>query len=230
MSSVVRVCLLGAESCGKTTLCRALARSFSAPWAPEYGRAYTEIRARGQKWESAEFTHIAKVHNYIEDHLAGLAWNSRPHGPAVLFVDTDAFTTAIFHELYLGVPATGFPAEASRRYDLYILCSPAGVPFEADAIREFADNREALHTRLLAHARATGRPVLVAEGDAAARLAAACAAVESLLSKATAASVRVPADAAAPAADAAPDLAAATAGGGASAAPAIFAARGGHTH
>ena len=39
----MRVCLLGAESTGKTTLARALAERYGTVWNPEYGRPYTEI-------------------------------------------------------------------------------------------------------------------------------------------------------------------------------------------
>ena len=37
-----RVCVVGAESTGKTTLSKALAKYFSTKWVPEYGRQYTE--------------------------------------------------------------------------------------------------------------------------------------------------------------------------------------------
>ena len=40
---VKRVCLLGAESTGKTTLAAALAERFDTVWNPEYGRPYTQL-------------------------------------------------------------------------------------------------------------------------------------------------------------------------------------------
>ena len=85
-----RVCILGAESTGKTTLAAALAARFETVWNPEYGRVYTEVgRKAGAAWEAWEFTHIARVHCWFEDFLAGIA-------DRVLFSDTDAFTTAVF--------------------------------------------------------------------------------------------------------------------------------------
>ena len=84
-----RVCLLGAESTGKTTLAAALADEYKTLWNPEYGRVYTEVgRVRGTPWESWELAHIARVHCWYEDFLAGYA--SR-----VLFCDTDAFTNVM---------------------------------------------------------------------------------------------------------------------------------------
>ena len=115
VSNVKRVVLLGAESTGKSTLAAALARRYGTVWNPEYGRPYTQIgREREAAWTSEEFTHIARIHCWYEDFLAELARD-------VLFVDTDAFTTAVFHEVYLGRPhvgirgARGAPVRPLRR-------------------------------------------------------------------------------------------------------------------
>ena len=127
---VARVSLLGAESTGKTTLAQALAEAYATAWVPEYGRVYTELgRPADAPWTSWEFTHIARVQCWWEDFLAGLA-------DRVLFCDTDAFTTAVFHEAYLGSPATEFAELAARPYDLYLVCGP-DVPWARDGIREF---------------------------------------------------------------------------------------------
>lgn len=171
---VRRVCLLGAESTGKTTLARALANAFDTVWNPEYGRVYTEVgRAPDAPWASDEFAHIARVHCWYEDFLAGEA--SR-----VLFCDTDAFTTAVFHEAYLGAPATGFEELAARTYDLYLVCG-LDLPWAHDGFREFEENRRRHHETYLAHARGSGSPWLLVDGPPERRLAAARAAVEGLL-------------------------------------------------
>ena len=63
VSPVKRVCLLGAESTGKSTLAEALARRYETLWNPEYGRPYTLLgRPSGAPWTSWEFTHIARIH------------------------------------------------------------------------------------------------------------------------------------------------------------------------
>ena len=73
-TDVKRVCLLGAESTGKTTLAAALAERFGTVWNPEYGRPYTQIgRPADAPWTSWEFTHIARIQCWYEDFLAGLA-------------------------------------------------------------------------------------------------------------------------------------------------------------
>jgi HTH-type transcriptional repressor of NAD biosynthesis genes len=174
-SAVARVCLLGAESTGKTTLAAALAEKYDTLWNPEYGRVYTEVgRVRGAPWESWEFAHIARVHCWYEDFLAGFARR-------VLFCDTDAFTTAVFHEAYLGEPASGFEELAARRYDLYLV-SGLDVPFVDDGWRDLEEQRRHMHERLLTHAQESGSPRLLVEGPHQERLAAACTATDALLS------------------------------------------------
>ena len=171
---VHRVRLLGAESTGKTTLACALAEAYETLWNPEYGRPYTEIgRDLGATWTSAEFTHIARMQCWYEDFLAGYAHR-------VIFCDTDAFTTAVFHEVYLGAPTGAFDDLVAREYDLTIVCG-LDVPWAHDGIREFEAKRGAMHDRYLAAARESGRPWLLAQGPPARRLADASAAVDRVL-------------------------------------------------
>ena len=160
---VKRVCLLGAESTGKSTLAGALAERFETVWNPEYGRPYTQHgRPAGAPWVSWEFTHIARIHCWYEDFLATLA-------NLVLFSDTDAFTTSLFHEVYLGTRATGFEELVDRRYDLFVVCG-LDVPWRHDGIREFEEQRRWMHERYLERARGSGSPWLLAEGNPEERL------------------------------------------------------------
>ena len=174
MPDVTRVLLLGAESIGKTTLARVLATRFETVWNPEYGRPYTQIgRPAGAPWTSWEFTHIARIHCWYEDFLAGLARR-------VLFSDTDAFTTALFHQVYLGTPATGFEDLVARSYDLFVVCG-LDVPWRHDGIREYEGQRLWMHQRYVQRARESGSPWLLVEGPREERLEAAAAAVERVL-------------------------------------------------
>ena len=174
MRDVKRVCLLGAESTGKSTLARVLADRYGTLWNPEYGRPYTQLgRPQGAPWTSWEFTHIARIHCWYEDFLAGYARR-------VLFSDTDAFTTAVFHEVYLGAPASGFEELVARPYDLFVVCG-LDVPWRHDGIREFEEQRRSMHERYLERARASGSPWLLVEGTVERRVEAAARAVDALL-------------------------------------------------
>jgi HTH-type transcriptional repressor of NAD biosynthesis genes len=160
---VKRICLLGAESTGKTTLARSLAVAYGDAWNPEYGRPYTEIgRDPDAPWTSDEFTHIARIQCWYEDSLAAAARR-------LLFCDTDAFTTALFHEVYLGEPTHAFDDLVARSYDLYLVCG-LDVPWRHDGIREFEEQRHWMHDRYLERARASGSPWLLVEGSREQRL------------------------------------------------------------
>jgi nicotinamide riboside kinase len=113
------------------------------------------------------------MHCWYEDFLAASA-------NRVLFCDTDAYTTAIFHQTYLGLPATGFGELVARRYDLTLVCG-LDVPWVHDGFREFEEQRRWMHERYLERARTSGRPWLLLEGPHAARLGAAREAVEAAL-------------------------------------------------
>ena len=56
-----RVCVVGAESSGTTTLAAALAAHYNTVWVPEYGRAYYEAKIRrpdAGAWRSEEFVRM----------------------------------------------------------------------------------------------------------------------------------------------------------------------------
>ena len=175
---VKRVCLLGAESTGKSTLAHALAERYATVWNPEYGRPYTQVgRPADAPWTSWEFTHIARIHCWYEDFLAESA-------NRVLFSDTSAFTTALFHEVYLGEPATGFEELVERPYDLRVVCG-LDVPWRHDGIREFEKQRRWMHERYVEHARSSGAPWLVVEGPLEERVRVVADAVAALLGQAS---------------------------------------------
>jgi HTH-type transcriptional repressor of NAD biosynthesis genes len=172
-ADVKRICLLGAESTGKTTLAASLARAYGTAWVPEYGRPYTEIgRDRDAPWTSEEFTRIAQMQCWYEDCLATGA-------RALLFCDTDAFTTALFHEVYLGEPTHAFDDLVARPYELFVVCG-LDVPWRHDGIREFEEQRHWMHERYLERVQASRSPWVLVEGPPEARLGQARAAVDAL--------------------------------------------------
>ncbi|HSS98084.1 MAG TPA: AAA family ATPase [Terriglobales bacterium] len=130
-----RVCVVGAESTGTTTLVQDLAAHYQTVWVPEYGREYCEkMQAAGvdiwnYQWRSEEFVEIAVAQQKQEDHLAREA-------NRVLFCDTDALATSIWHERYLGSKSTQVERIASaRHYDFYFL-TDCDIPFVQDGLRE----------------------------------------------------------------------------------------------
>ncbi len=130
-----RISVVGAESTGKTTLARQLAEHYKSVWVPEYAREYClKLQAAGvnlwtYQWRSAEFLEIARQQQSNENALAR-------ESNRVLICDTDAVSTAIWHERYLGhrspvVDAIGM----SSPHHLYLL-TDCDIPFVQDGLRD----------------------------------------------------------------------------------------------
>ena len=173
----LRVCLVGAESTGKTTLAAALAAHYRTVWVPEYGREYSERKLAeggGHDFRSEEFAHIAARQRELEDEAARRA-------DRVLICDTDAFATGVWHRRYLGArsPEVERIADA-RRPDLYLL-TDVGTPFVQDGTRDGEHVRGWMHQTFLEELRARSRPFRLLTGPHERRLREAAAAVEELL-------------------------------------------------
>ncbi|MER7958802.1 AAA family ATPase [Streptomyces sp. NPDC096030] len=192
-----RVVVLGAESTGTTTMARALTdhyRSRGGVWAgtrcvPEYGREFSEVKLAelralrpGATWEdvtfhSEDFPLIALRQAELEEEAARA-------GSPVLFCDTDAFATTIWHERYMGTtsPAVGEIAAHGRQH-LWLLTDHEGVAFEDDGLRDGEHLRPWMTARFHTQLSRTGRRTAVLTGPHEERLAAAITAVDALLAE-----------------------------------------------
>jgi len=129
-----RICIIGPESTGKSTLARQLARKYDTVWVSEYARAC--IDAHQGQVDAAMFPLFVKGQAASEEALARQA-------NRLLICDTDTFTTALYHELYIGDRPEWIMEEAEKRsYDLYLLASPKGTPYIADNQRQHRDSRQ----------------------------------------------------------------------------------------
>jgi HTH-type transcriptional regulator, transcriptional repressor of NAD biosynthesis genes len=178
---VRRVCVIGAESTGKTTLASDLAGHYGVPFVPEFGRYYTEAMpgATRYRWSTEDFRTIARVQSRFEDDAA------RWVGP-LLICDTNPFVTSIFHEAYLGRRDPELEAEATARpYHLFLLCGDE-TPFVQDGtgLRHDGVPRTRMQERYLRYLQETGRRYARIEGARSERLARAVGLVDALLAEA----------------------------------------------
>ncbi len=189
---LVRVCVTGAESTGSTTMAMTLAEHFRTVWVPEYGRDYT-IRRQAElgadaPWTSDEFVTIARRQCELEEEAslrAGLVPVGDGSGVAVrlLIADTDALSTSIWHERYLGArhPEVDEIA-ASRHYDLYLL-TDCDIPFEADDIRDGEHLRPWMTQRMRQVLAETGTEVVELSGTHEVRCSRAIAAIHAAIER-----------------------------------------------
>lgn len=169
---VKRVCIVGAESTGKTTLAEALARHYQTAWVPEYARAYLEQRGGVCKWE--DMVPIARGMAKSEERLAEQA-------NRVLICDTDLMTTSVWSEHYFGrCDEEILRLARERRHHLYFLTG-CDVPWVFDGLRDSPHNRQWFHQRYHRELTQHQLPFLPLEGSPEQRLKTAVQAIDRLL-------------------------------------------------
>lgn len=151
--SVITVAILGAESTGKTTLCRDLAKHFDSLWVPEYMRQYLQ-----NKWNVEQATCTWKdllpiaqgqiaLENTLAQQLAELSI-TKQSSKQLLFCDTSLFELMIYANWYYGdCPAELTQAALAHHYDL-VLLTEVDIPWVADDLRDSPYDRQAISTRI----------------------------------------------------------------------------------
>lgn len=132
---VERVCLLGGESSGKSTLAAALAAEFGTLHVAEYGREAWE--ARGGRLAFADLLRIAET-QVAREQVAARSANR------FLFCDTSPLTTLFYSRHLFGRVDPLLAALAERDYAAHFLCAP-DFPFRQDGTRQDAAFRAAQH-------------------------------------------------------------------------------------
>ena len=137
MNNTKLICILGAESTGKTTLAQALAAHFDCPWVPEYLRAFCEVRRRTpRQHEQALILETQVIHEMSATLTAQRL--SRPY----VFCDTAPLLTAIYSEFVFDDTSLYTRArELHSRYALTLLLAP-DINWVADGMQ-----RDGAHVR-----------------------------------------------------------------------------------
>ena len=170
-----RICVLGAESTGTTTLAQALAGPLRTVWVPEYGREYSarKLAQNEPAWRTGEFVHIAQEQTRRENAAARRA-------NRVLVCDTNAFATVLWHRRYLGTHSPDLAAIADQcRCDMYLLTGDE-IPFVQDGLRDGAHIRQEMHRWFADALKAQPVPWRLLRGPPEQRLQEALAAVTAL--------------------------------------------------
>lgn len=173
-----RVCIVGAESTGKTTLAERLATHYQTNWVREYGREVSErmLALKGTyHWRSADFVEIAKTQCRLEDEAAR-------RSNRLVVCDTDAFATSVWHLRYIGRRSAKVEAvsDTHRKPDLYLL-SDYHAPFVQDGTRDGKLIRQWMHETFLNELTTQQRPFTILRGSYQDRYQQAVEAIDTLL-------------------------------------------------
>lgn len=169
---VRKVCLLGPDSTGKTTLARDLAELYRTVAVPEFARTYLDALQRD--CEPADIRVLAHGQAAAEDALARQA-------NRLLLCDTSLLSAQLWSERLFGAsPRWVRDQAARRRYDLFLVTG-TDVPWVGDASRDRPEERAAFHKRCIEELTARNWPYVSLTGDWETRYQAACAAIDALL-------------------------------------------------
>jgi len=131
------IALVGPESCGKTTLARALAEHLSAPVVEEFAREYLELRSIENNYSSDDVLSIAK--SQWEREQQALHRNTQN-----LILDTDLLVIKIWWEQKYGrCHPWILDRLEQQRQRKYLLLSP-DIPWHSDPLRENPHDRQCL--------------------------------------------------------------------------------------
>jgi HTH-type transcriptional regulator, transcriptional repressor of NAD biosynthesis genes len=112
-----RVCLIGPEATGKSTLAEKLAKHYATCYVGEYARVLRELK---RELQPADVQRIARAQLAAERTLARRA-------NRVLFLDTDVLAVQFWSERRFGLCPEWVCQEAQRRqYDLYLVMDVDG--------------------------------------------------------------------------------------------------------
>jgi HTH-type transcriptional regulator, transcriptional repressor of NAD biosynthesis genes len=153
-SFVRRVCILGGESSGKSTLAEALARHFGTLHVPEYGRELWEAKGGALTYE--DLSHIGDAQVAAEEQALRRARR-------FLFCDTSPLTTLFYSRHLFQRADSKLEQLAGRLYDLVVLCDP-DFAFVQDGTRQDSAFRKRQHDWYAAELARRGVPHLTATG------------------------------------------------------------------
>jgi nicotinamide riboside kinase len=138
------ICLIGAESTGKTMLAQALARELACPWVPEYLREFCDAHRRTPRQDEQAMileTQMTRETTAFE--------KAQELGCKFVLCDTAPLLTAIYSEYVFNDQSLYARAIGlHRRYVLTLLLEP-DLPWIADGLQRDGEHVRAPITTLI---------------------------------------------------------------------------------
>ena len=151
----MKITFTGPESSGKTSISKAIAEHFDAQWFPEHARAY--LIGRDGKYELHHIEQIALNQDMIRQ-----AEEKR----GMKIYDTENTVLYIWSTFkYQKCAESVISLMENQRFSHYFLCSPEGIPWEEDPLRENPNQREELFDLYLTELKKQNVDFTILEGD-----------------------------------------------------------------
>ena len=167
------ICILGAESTGKTTLAQSLAAHFDSPWVPEYLRTFCDLQGRTPTRDEQVQILQTQHDGVLAAHLVAI-----DKGAPFVFCDTAPLLTAIYSEfLFDDVSLHARARQMHARYAMTLLLAP-DIAWVADGLQRDGEQVRGPVTQMIERELAViTQPVVTITGQGDARLQSAIAAV-----------------------------------------------------
>ena len=178
MTTTRLICILGAESTGKTTLAHALASHCACPWVPEYLRQFCQTQGRTPQRE--EQAQVIETQVRWESEALERAYQQQAR---FVFCDTAPLLTALYSN-YIFSDTSLLPQGRAlhANYALTLLLAP-DIAWVADGLQRDGEHvRAPVHRMIEQELAALALPFARISGQGPQRLAAALAAVQQLRS------------------------------------------------
>jgi NadR type nicotinamide-nucleotide adenylyltransferase len=169
---MIKICLFGPESTGKSTLARNLAAHYDAPFVAEYAQNY--IEARGGELQFKDLDIILKEQLYRED--------AYKEG-RLLFCDSDALTTSIWSNYLYGKVSSYVETQSlqsAARYTHTLLLN-IDVPWVDDVHRYAPEKRQDFFDICEAALKEQGRAYTIISGNWQERFEKSCKVIDNLM-------------------------------------------------
>ena len=148
---MLKIILTGPESSGKTTLAHQLARHLNAPLVEEYARTFFEKNETPQ-YKQEDLFNIAKGQLDLEQQTYKVFENLIGLSPQLFICDTDLLTIKIWSNQVYGNCSKELTQLIDNQLvnvpsnitEYYFLCSPEGIEWEDDPLRENPNDRQRL--------------------------------------------------------------------------------------
>lgn len=145
MSTPQLICIIGAESTGKTTLAKTLAEAFQSPWVPEYLRTFCDLRGRTPTRNEQSVI----METQVVDELHART-RARADAAPFVFCDTAPLLTAIYSEFVFADTSLYARARTLHaRYALTLLLAP-DIAWVADGMQRDGEHVRAPITERIA--------------------------------------------------------------------------------
>ena len=134
MQEAKKIVVIGAESTGKSTLCKQLAEHYKTLWCPEFAREY--LLKNGTNYTYDDLLEIAKGQLRMEDEYFERIENGKN---GLLLIDTNMYVMKVWCEFVFEKCHQFILDEiAKRQYDLYLFMD-IDLPWVKDELREYPD-------------------------------------------------------------------------------------------